>query len=183
MHERTVLAVVETRAALQHLTMSRSVVQIVGEKGYGKTTHLLALATHFASASYVHIPEGERIAIPKTGEPILIDEAQRLTLMQRLQVFRSNRRLILGTHKDFEKDLRRAARSVLTIAADQFTNESRIHTLLNARVQSARRTDGSIPTITMQTASRLFAQFGSDIRSIEHSLYHTFQQLRDIQDV
>ena len=182
-HERTVLAVVETRAALQHLTMSRSVVQIVGEKGYGKTTHLLALATHFASASYVHIPEGERIAIPKTGEPILIDEAQRLTLMQRLQVFRSNRRLILGTHKDFEKDLRRAARSVLTIAADQFTNESRIHTLLNARVQSARRTDGSIPTITMQTASRLFAQFGSDIRSIEHSLYHTFQQLRDIQDV
>lgn len=182
-HERTALAVVETSAAVLHLSRSRSVVQIVGEKGHGKTTHLLALATHFASASYVHIPEGERIVIPTTGEPILIDEAQRLTLMQRWQVFRSSHRLILGTHTDFESDLRRAGRSVLTIAADEFTNALRVHTLLNARVHSARRADGPVPSITMQTASQLFTQYGSNIRSIEHSLYHTFQQLRKIQDV
>ncbi|MEJ7593431.1 MAG: hypothetical protein WKF77_17965 [Planctomycetaceae bacterium] len=181
--ERTALALVESGDALRHLALPRSVVQVIGEKGFGKTTHLLALAAHFADNAYIHIPEGQRAAIPETGEPLLIDEAQRLTLAQRWQTFRSDRRLILGTHTDFESVLRRAGRPILTIAANQFTNELRVHTLLNARIQSARRDDGPIPSITLSTASKLLAQFGSDIRSMEHSMYDTFQQLRNIQDV
>lgn len=181
--ERTALAIVETGPALQHLTQPRAAVQFVGEKGYGKTTHLLVLATLFEHGTYVHIPEGQRVLVPSTGDPLLIDEAQRLTRLQRWLIFQSQRRLILGTHEDFEQRLRRANRPVLTIAADRFTNEVRVHTLLNARIQSARRTEGPIPSVTLRTASRLFTQFGSDIRSIEHSMYQTFQLLRDIQDV
>ena len=181
--ERTALAVVDCGEALRHLALPRAVVQVIGEKGYGKTTHLLALAAHFAENAYVHIPEGQRAAIPETGEPLLIDEAQRMTLMQRWRTFRSDRRIILGTHTDFQSDLCRAGRSILTIAANQFTNESRVHTLLNARIRFAQRDEGPLPSITASTASNLFAQFGSDIRSIEHSLYDTFQQLRNIQDV
>lgn len=158
-------------------------MQFVGEKGYGKTTHLLVLASHFAHGTYIHIPEGRRVTIPSVGAPLLIDEAQRLTKIQQWLIFRSQRRLILGTHDDFEQPLRRAGRPALTIAADRFTNKGRVHTLLNARIQSARRADGPIPSVTMQTAGRLFTQFGSDIRSIEHSMYQTFQLLRDIQDV
>ena len=181
--ERTALAVVDCGEALRHLALPRAVVQVTGEKGFGKTTHLLALAAHFADKAYVHIPEGQRAAIPETGEPLLIDEAQRLTLTQRWQTFRSDRRLILGTHTDYERALRRADRPILTIAANQFTNELRVHTLLNARIHAVRRDDGPIPSITISTASKLFAKFGSDIRSIEHSMYDTFQQLRSIQDV
>ena len=181
--ERTALAIVEMGPALQHLKQPRAVVQFVGEKGYGKTTHLLVLATQFAHGAYIHLPEGQRVTVPSTGDPLLIDEAQRLTRIQRWLIFRSRRRLILGTHEDFEHPLRRAGRPVLAIAADQFTNEVRIHTLLNTRIQSARRTAGPIPSVSMETADRLFTQFGSDIRSIEHSMYQTFQQLREIQDV
>ncbi len=181
--ERTVLAVVDCGEALQHLALPRSVVQVIGEKGFGKTTHLLVLATHFADSAYVHIAEESRAAIPERGEPLLIDEAQRMTLLQRWQTFRSDRRLILGTHTDFENALRRAGRPIVTIAASQFTNELRVHTLLNRRIQFARRDGGPIPSITISTASKLFAQFGSDIRSIERSMYDTFQQLRNIQDV
>lgn len=143
----------------------------------------MVLATHFANSAYVHLPEGQSIAIPEHGEPLLIDEAQRMTMLQRWQTFRSDRRLILGTHSDFESALRRAGRPIVTIAANQFTNDLRVHTLLNRRIQSARRETGPIPSITISTASKLFAQFGSDIRSIEHSMYDTFQQLRSIQDV
>ena len=89
----------------------------------------------------------------------------------------------MGTHQNFENALRRAGRPILTVAANQFTDELRVHTLLNARVQAARRADGQIPAITISTASKLFAQFGSDIRSMEHAMYDTFQQLRNIQDV
>jgi len=181
--ERTRLAIVECDVALQHLKSPRSVIQIIGEKGYGKTTHLLSLAIHFAGHAYIHIPEDQRVVIPAAGDPLFIDEAQRLTLFQRLQTFRSNRRLILGTHTDFEKKLCRADRPVMTIAADQFTNASRVHNLLNARIEFARRGPGPIPSITLKTAANLFTQFGSDIRGMEHSMYHAFQQLRDVQDV
>ncbi len=181
--ERTRLAIVECDVALQHLKSPRSVIQIIGEKGYGKTTHLLALAAQFAGHAYVHIPEGQPVAIPEKGEPLFIDEAQRMTFMQRWQTFRSQRRLILGTHTDFEQALRQSGRQVLTIAADQFTDSSRVQNLLNARIEFTRREAGPVPKISQATAAELFRQFGSDIRSIEHSMYLTFQQLRNIQDV
>ena len=117
--ERIPLAIVEIQPALDHLTLPRSSVQIVGEKGNGKTTHLLAIARHFPESVYVHIPEGQRCVIPVDGEPLLIDEAQRLTLRQRWQILCSGRRLILGTHQDFANALRRAKRPVLTLAANR----------------------------------------------------------------
>ncbi len=181
--ERTRLAIVECDAALQHLKSPRSVIQVVGERGYGKTTHLLAIAAQFAENAYVHIPEGQRAAIPAQGEPLLIDEAQRMTFMQRWQTFRSQRRLILSTHTDFEQALRQSGRRVLTITADHFTDASRVQNLLNARIEFARRNAGPVPTVSHLTATELFRQFGSDIRSIEHSMYLTFQELRNIQDV
>ena len=181
--ERTRLAIVECDAALQHLKSPRSVIQVVGERGYGKTTHLLALAAQFPENAYVHIPEGQHAAIPAQGEPLLIDEAQRMTRVQQWTTFRSQRRLVLGTHSDFEPALRRAGRPVLTIAANQFTDATRVQNLLNARIESVRRDAGSIPQISEATAAELFKQYGSDIRSIEHSMYLTFQQLRSVQDV
>ena len=181
--ERTRLAIVECDAALQHLKSPRSVIQVVGERGYGKTTHLLALAAQFPENAYVHIPEGQHAAIPAQGEPLLIDEAQRMTRVQQWKTFLSQRRLVLGTHSDFEPALRRAGRPVLTIAANQFTDATRVQNLLNARIESVRRDAGSIPQISEATAAELFKQYGSDIRSIEHSMYLTFQQLRSVQDV
>lgn len=181
--ERTKLAMVESDDALQHLTSPRSVIQVVGERGYGKTTHLLALAAQYAESAYVHIPEGQRVTIPDKGEPLLVDEAQRMTYRQRWQTFRSQRRLILGTHEDFEQSLRRAGRHVLTIAADERTDAARVQLVLNARIEFSRRDAGPIPRVSATTAAKLFQQFRSDLRGIEHSMYLTFQQLRNIQDV
>jgi len=181
--ERTQLAVVEIQQALEHLTLPRSCVQIVGEKGYGKTTHLLAIAGHFPDSSYVHIPEGERGVIPAGGGPLLIDEAQRLTIHQRWHVLRSDRRLILGTHEDFAKPLGRAKRPVLTLAADRLTDAARVFQIVNARIQSVQRSPGPIPSISESTVTQLLTRYGSDLRSIEHSLYHVFQQLGEIRDV
>ncbi len=181
--ERTELAMVECEVALQHLKSPRSVVQVIGERGYGKTKHLLALAAEFAENDYVHIPEGLHVPIPQKGEPLFVDEAQRMTIMQRWQTFRSKRRLILGTHTNFERALRKSGRQVLTIAADQLTDASRVQNLLNARIEFARREAGPIPKISQSTAAELFRQFRSDIRSIEHSMYLTFQQLGSIRDV
>jgi hypothetical protein len=185
--ERTRLANVELQAALEHLR-SRSqkrppVLQVIGEKGFGKTTHLLAIARKFPTAFYMHIPEDEHAKIPVVGEPLLIDEAQRLTLWQRLCLFRSQRTLVLGTHRDFTQHLKRAGRSVLTLDAARHTTPERIAQILNDRVRSVRRSSDPIPTVTSATASTLFALYGSDLRSIQHHLYDVFQSLGSVKDV
>lgn len=185
--ERTQLAIVDLDAALDHLEQAREskrpVVQFVGEKGFGKTTHLLAIAARLPRSAYMYIPEGERGRIPVDGEPLLVDEAQRLSFWQRLHLFQSSRTLVLGTHRDFTRPLHRAGRSVLTLAADRHTNADQVTAILNARILAVRRSAAPTPRITAATANRLFRQFGSDIRSIQHSLYEVFQQLRSIQDV
>ena len=185
--ERTQLANVELGSALEHLRpRSQShtpALQIIGQKGYGKTTHLLSIATHFPDAAYVHIPEGEHVKIPSFGEPLLIDEAQRLTLWQRLWLFRSRRTLVLGTHRDFTQHLKWAGRSVLTLNAARHTTPARIEQILNDRIKSVRRCSESIPVVTSATAEKLFALYGNDLRSMQHHLYAVFQNLGSIQDV
>lgn len=185
--EQTQLASVNLDSALEHLR-SRShihspALQIIGEKGYGKTTHLLSLATHFPEAVYVHIPEGEYAAIPAEGNPLLVDEAQRLTLWQRFQIFRSSRMLVLGTHHDFRQHLKWAGRSVLTLEAARHTTPKLIEKILNDRIRSVRRSSDSIPVVTQATAEKLFVMFGHDLRSLQNHLYEVFQNLGSVQDV
>lgn len=185
--ERTQLAIVELSSALDHLQRRAQkrppALQIIGEKGFGKTTHLLSMATYFPNAIYVHIPEGEHAIIPSAEEPLFIDEAQRLTLWQRFWIFRSRRTLILGTHRDFTKHLERAGRSVLTLDAARHTTPERIEQILNDRIRSVRRSSDAIPVVTRATAEKLSAMYGYDLRSMQHHLYDVFQNLGSVQDV
>lgn len=185
--DRTQLANVDLKAALDHLQPAIQkrppVLQVIGEKGFGKTTHLLAIAKYFPDAVYVHIPEEKHATVPNAGEPLLIDEAQRLTLWQRLWLFRSGRTLVLGTHRDFTQHLKWAGRSVLTLDAARHTTPERIEQILNDRIRSVRRCSDSIPTVTSATAKALFALYGNDLRSIQHHLYDVFQSLGSVQDV
>jgi len=176
------VAEVDTAPYVAELTDPKSALQFVGEKGHGKTTHLLAIRSRFESPGYVHIPEGERRDIP-IGSPLFIDEAQRLTIRQRHHVFRSPIPLVLGTHRDFESALRRAGRKVLTIDVATETTPERVHRLLNSRIAAARRHPGDVPDISLDTADRLLKEHGPNLRAIIHSLYDTFQQLGTIDQI
>ena len=94
--ERARLAVVDIDRILAALQNPHCAVQFLGEKGYGKTTHLIALRSRLSGAGYVHIPEGETRPLPE-GNPIMIDEAQRLTWWQQKTLFRKKVPLVLGT--------------------------------------------------------------------------------------
>lgn len=176
------LADVDVESIVARLSEDSFAVQFVGEKGYGKTTHLLAIRARFADAGYVDIAEGETATLPG-GHPTMIDEAQRLTWWQRFRLFRSTVPLVLGTHRDFAVELRRAGRKVETIEVDQRTDEQRLGRLLNARVKHMRREAGPVPTVSMETATRLRREFGADIRAMLHSMYVTFQDLSEVREV
>lgn len=176
------LAEVDVDPYVAFLSRADAAVQFVGEKGYGKTTHLLALRARFVEAGYVHIAEGERGVIP-TGSPLLIDEAQRLTRWQRLWMFRARVPLVLGTHVDFEEPLRRAGRRVTTVPVAREMNPQRLARILNARIDWVRRGEGPVPHVRVETAAGMLERFGPDVRRILHELYLSFQHMRTIHDV
>lgn len=178
--ERIDVAVVEIQPIVDQLQAPEYAVQFLGEKGYGKTTHLLKLRSKFANAGYVHIPEGTRGQIP-SGSPILIDEAQRLTFLQRWKLFRNNVPLILGTHKDFHFELRAAGRRVETIHVEDKTCVHRLHSLLNVRIESVRRESGDLPEVTVETCNTLLKKHGPNIRAILHELFELTQTMPSIK--
>jgi len=157
-------------------------VQFFGDKGRGKTTHLLAIRQHFPEAAYVHIGEGERPRIPR-GHPLMIDEIQRLPRWRRRWVFRRPVSLVIGTHEDVSAELLRAGFEVDSIEAAAPLDAERLHEILNRRIRWARRAPGSVPHVTLDTARALIERFGDDVRTIEWDLYEQFQGLREIQDV
>lgn len=172
------LADVEIEEAVATLSQSRTAIQYVGEKGHGKTTHLLAINSQFPNAGYLHIPDGKRRKIP-AGSPILIDEAQRLAVWQRWWLFCSSIPLVLGTHRDFRTELVRAGRQVTTIEVAHQTDAVRLHRLLNARIAAVRRGPGRIPAISPDTTNELLKRFGPNVRAIVHALYSEFQTLSE----
>lgn len=180
--EWTALADVDVSQILHALEQPQAAVQLIGDKGFGKTTHLLALRARCESAGYVHIPEGERRAVP-TGSPVLIDEAQRLTVRQRWLLFRSSVPVVLGTHRDFENALQRSGRHVLTVHVEKQTDSDRLHRILNTRIAAVRRNSGAIPTVSRSTVDQLMARFGPNIRQIIHELYARTQRLSEVAEL
>lgn len=172
----TRLADVEVAEFDAMLAEPGTAVQFIGEKGYGKTTHLLAIRARFPESGYEHIDEGERGEVP-VGDPVMIDEAQRLTWWQRHRLFRSRVPLVLGTHKDFTRELVNAGRQVRTVAVAERMNPERLTRILNARIEWVRRDDGRVPAVPFDMAAGLFERFGPDIRTIQYELYKTFQKM------
>ena len=180
--ERAALAVVDVEHVVARLNNPGYAAQFVGQKGCGKTTHLLAIRDKFPLAGYVHIPEGERRALPD-GCPLIVDEAQRLTRLQRFRLFGQKVPLVLGTHQDFGRALRRAGRTVETLSVGSRMDPDRLHVLINRRIRWFRRGPGPVPWVSRATAERILARCGPDLRAIEGLLYHRFQEMREVDDV
>ena len=182
LEHRAELAVVDLESIVNQLADRRAAFQFIGDKGRGKTTHLLALAQHFPHAAYVHIPEDERPPIP-VGDPLMIDEAQRLSRWTRWRVFRRKVPLVLGTHEDYSGELKRAGREVTTIEVGGLLDAGQLQKLLERRIELARRGEGSVPRVTRETIDHLLLEFGNDIRAMEGWLYEVFQNLTEPGDV
>jgi hypothetical protein len=180
--ERAELAVVEIEGVVARLASPRYAVQFMGECGYGKTTHLLAIRACFAGAAYVHFPEGEYPPIPE-GTPLLIDECQRVPRRTRQRSFRRCVPLVLGTHVDFAAELRAAGYDVETVDVARQTTPRRLGELFQRRIEHVRRGPGPVPAVSLSTATWLLDRFGPNVRAIEAHLYEVFHNLEEVGDV
>ncbi len=177
--ERAALAVVDVARFVRRLEQPGYAVQFMGEKGRGKTTHLLAILRHFPQAAYIHICEGQRPRIPH-GQPLLIDEIQRLPRRRRRRVFRRPVSLAIGTHQDVSSELVRAGFEVNSVKPSEQLDSRRLHQILNRRIEWARRGPGPLPQVGLQTIQEMIDRFGDDLRAVELYLYDRFQNLPGI---
>lgn len=174
--ERVRLAVVDLNPIAARARDPRSAVQLIGDAGRGKTTHLLSLHHRLPDSAYVYLPEDEPCPAIPAGNPLLIDEAQRLPRAVRRAVIRSELPLVLATHRDLTSTLRRGGYQVLTRRIGGEPDPRRLRKLLNRRVRWCRLNDGPVPELSQADARDLVARFGSDIRAIEAFLYDRVQQ-------
>ena len=153
-----------------------SAYQMIGECGRGKTTRMLAITKAFPSSSYVYLPEDQPCPTIPTGEPLLIDEAQRLPWRVRRKVFASGATLVLATHQDLSTALRRAGYTVTTEKIGLSLSAGQLTEILNRRIVASRRDHRQpVPCISHEDADALIRRFGTDVRGIESYLYDIVQ--------
>lgn len=174
--ERVCLAVVDVEPIVAQTRHPRSAIQLIGDAGRGKTTHLLSLHHHLPDSAYVYLPEDSPCPAIPMGNPLLIDEAQRLPRAVRRAVIRSGVPLVLATHRDLASELRRGGYQIITHRIGARLDPRRLRELLNRRVRWCRLGDGPVPELSLADAHDLVARFGSDIRGIEDFLYDRVQQ-------
>ena len=183
---RADLAVVDIGEIVSQLRSPRFAVQFLGDCGRGKTTHLLAIRAVLGEGPYMHIAEGQPVReLPQApaGAAIFIDELQRLPGRLRREFPAGKNPLVLGTHKDFHRALRRAGYEVRTIRPAGLLDAARVKRIFERRIEHARRSPGAVPAIRGDTVADLLRRYGSNVRGMEHEMYERFQELQGICDV
>ena len=155
----------------------RVALQFIGDCGRGKSTHLLHLAARLPAASYVYFPEdGRRPPLPAGTSVLVVDEAQRMGWLRQIQMIRSGRPLVLGTHRDLSRLLSRGGYAVTTIALDAAKSPDEIAEICNRRIAAAALDPlRPVPSVGLTLARELVTRRGSDVRAIEAELYDSFQ--------
>jgi hypothetical protein len=168
------VALLEPQDALRFLESPKTCIQFIGEKGRGKTTHLLDLCQRIPDAVYVHYEEASRPQIPQ-GRILVLDEFQRLNWRKRRQAYRRAQTLILGTHVNYATEIDRAGFRLRTIEVPLKLDPQRLQQIVQLRIEAFRRNEGAVPFLRLEEADLLLRMHGSNLRSILHHLYHCLQ--------
>jgi hypothetical protein len=195
--ERAGVAVFDPEPVLSELGKGLVAIQFIGDCGRGKTTRLLAIERRLPPrrvperrlperrpSGLLCLPPLAAVnpvwwgrALRTEGDPVMIDEAQRIPLPVRMAIFRRRVPLVLGTHRDFSRELRPFGYRVTTVRVGPQNDARHVAEVANARIAAARlKPTASVPVLSIGDAEALVARFGDDLRAIETFLYNRVQQ-------
>ncbi len=149
-------------------------LQIIGEAGHGKTTHLLALHARLPLSRYEYVPIGQDhffSELPSEGV-FLLDEAQRVKAKQLRALFVTQPLLVLGTHADLQPYCPHPLRTLRL----ESLSLAKLRSVVNARFLAARLdARASVPTLDDVRLAGLLLSHGANLRAIEQTLYDWVQ--------
>lgn len=180
--ERAALTVCDAIETMAHAlrTGSARVIQLMGESGRGKSSHLKALHAHFPDAPWLYFPQDAPPPPlpPLSQTPFLfLDETQRLSWRQRQRLWRASTRVALATHQDHRGEL--FARRISFLHEEiGGLDAARLERILQRRLDWARRHPAQpIPSLSSTLIEGLLAHCGDDVRQMFGILYELVQRM------
>ena len=153
------------------------IIELVGPKGRGKTTHLRYLHELFPSYP-IFYPEqrsdyAEISAHP--SEVLFLDSIHRLRLTQRIQLFRKKKLLILTTHWKRWGEYFIAGKSYVSYSF-RGIDQQVLTKLLQKRIALATQEESDKIHLNPGYVQALIARHGDNYRGILNQLYDIFSQ-------
>ena len=148
-------------------------LQLLGECGRGKSTHLHALHARFPNMPVTYVDVGARPRIPR-APLVFIDESQHLTARARRRLFRRRASFVLATHVCHADELAAAGHRVETFRVGG-VDEDRVREMVARRLEWARLGPGPLPAIPDALLRELAAEHGDDLRGLGDALYDWIQ--------
>jgi hypothetical protein len=164
-------------------------LQILGDKGRGKTTALLKLSSLFDQAAYEHLEvDQDRFITRLDGLSIfLLDEAQRLNARERERLFSKIKdtglRVVLGSHEDYSPRFAKHGWPLTTVRLETVPR-AHVAAVIRRRLNYfALRSEQPALDLTPAAIAYLHQQYGADLRLIENVLYEVFEQLKGMGSI
>lgn len=168
-------------------------MQLIGQKGSGKSSALRKLAAEFAAqgraVAYEYVPEGQTRFFTQLEELdlFLLDEAQRLHWWARwkwLDALRNGRlQTIFSTHYDLRRHFARRGLELVTVEIDRQLTLAQVAAMLARRLHYFALPHAPRAMLTDEAVAFLFATFGADLREMEYFLYEVWQELEGVTAV
>jgi hypothetical protein len=184
--EWVAVAVLHPQAAAL-LAQDPAHLQVIGEKGHGKTTLLLDLAAraraHGQRAAYEHLEIDARHYTTLLGslDFFCLDEAQRLIPSERARLLTTlksqlNLHTVIGTHEDLSPLFAKYGLPLATLPLETVP-PAHIEAVIHRRLTYFALSPGQPATApTPHAIAALHRLFGADLRKIEQVLYEVYQQ-------
>jgi hypothetical protein len=179
--EEATLAVLPPQV-LDAYTQSSTHLQIMGEKGRGKSATLHGLAARAEESglrvAYEYLPEGQKRFLTDLHglDLFVLDEAQRLSRSERARLLESPPHLIVSSHADLSADFRRHHLPLRSIRLGNL-GPGHVRAVLDGRLDHFALGDRPRAALSEDAYAWLTATFGDDLRSTITLLYEAFQSL------
>ncbi|MEZ4632939.1 MAG: hypothetical protein R2880_19875 [Deinococcales bacterium] len=158
------------------------IIQFLAKSGRGKSTHLHHLRSLFPEAPYYYYPECGPKPVLGDAPLMFLDETQRLSLVERLKLWRSGKNFVIATHLNHVWEFKACGRRFLSVRLRGLTVD-KLREVVRGRLEHARRTPGPLPYLSDDDLKKLITRYGDNLYAIENELYEVFQQQKELSRV
>lgn len=153
------------------------VIELVGRKGRGKTSHLRLARQYFPHYPYIGLHRGAKYQeVQKLeGDVILVDSIHHLKLNQRIHLYKNRKLVVLTTHwpRTIEYWL---AKKRYTRYRFRGIQKETLKATIRQRIQLAQKNKREIVEINEDVLDQLIHRFGDNYRGILNYLYQQVQK-------